>query len=118
MNPNPIGSMMGSIRYDTPQRSRVATLDSRLSGPPPVSGITTTRVFVPAKSRATSRLEPFTLNTSSAPARTAVPISPGSSESMLTRIPAATRSPTTAARSGNARPGVQPMSIRSAPLTR
>src|SRR2546430_7263068 len=50
------------------------------------------------------------LRTSSAPAATAAPISPGSNESMLTRIPAPTSSRTTSPRPGNSRPGVQPMS--------
>ncbi len=58
------------------------------------------------------------LRTSSAPAATAAPISPGSNESMLTRIPAPTSSRTTSPRPGNSRPGVQPMSMISAPLAR
>ena len=86
--------------------------------PWPKSGITTTRAFVPANSRATSRLEPFTDRTSSAPAPTAVRISVGSNESTLTRAPAATSSCTTSPSSGNSRPGVQPTSITSAPLAR
>ena len=118
MNPKPIGSMIGSMRWGTPQRSRAATVGSRVSSPVPKSGIATTRAFVPASSRAASRLEPFTLSTSSAPAATASRISPGSNESMLTRIPAATSSPTTALRSGYASPGVQPTSMTSAPLAR
>src|SRR5213076_1273400 len=67
MNPNPIGSMTGSMRYDTPHCSSAATLGSRVSSPWPKSGITTTRARPPARSRATSRLAPLTLKTSSAP---------------------------------------------------
>src|SRR2546427_79033 len=99
--------MTGSIRYVTPQRSSAAMLGSSVSRPWPKSGITTTRVFLPAKSRATSRLDWLTDSTSSAPAATAVPISPTSKESTLTRIPAPTSSRTTSASSGKARPDHQ-----------
>ena len=86
--------------------------------PCPKSGITTTRVLVRARSRATSRFDRLTERTSSAPAATAVRISLGSNESMLTRIPPPTSSRTTPASSGNSRPGVQPTSMMSAPLAR
>ena len=58
------------------------------------------------------------LSTSVAPASTAVRISPASNVSMLTFIPADTSSRTTAPSSGNASPGVQPMSMTSAPESR
>ena len=99
----------------TPQRSSVSSVGSSVSSGPPRSGRTTTRAPVPARSRATSMFDRFTLRTSSAPACTAARISRASKLSTLTRIPSATRSPTTAPSSGNTRPGVQPMSMTSAP---
>ncbi len=89
-----------------------------MSSGPPRSGTTTTRAPVPARSRATSMFEPFTLSTSSAPAATAVRISSGSKVSTLTRMPAAASSRTTSPSAGNASPGVQPTSITSAPDSR
>ena len=80
--------------------------------------MTTTRAPPPASSRATARFDPFTLSTSSAPASTAVRISFSSKLSTLTRIPAPRSSLTTAPSEGNGSPGVQPMSITSAPLER
>jgi hypothetical protein len=74
-------------------------LGSRLSIPSPKSGMTTTSAR-PASSRASARLLRFTLSTSSAPASTAVRISPGSKLSTLTRIPAARRSATAAPNPG------------------
>ena len=67
----------------------------------------------------TSMFEPLTLSTSSAPARTAVRISSGSNVSMLTRIPRRDQLARRRRRApGNGRPGVQPMSMTSAPAAR
>ena len=94
-------------------------LGARVSSPSPRSGITTARSARARSARApTSRLEPLTLSTSSAPAPTAVRISFGSKLSMLTRMPAARSSRTTSASSGKGTPGVQPTSMTSAPLAR
>ena len=84
----------------------------------PKSGIATTRAAVPASWRAASRLVPLMLSTSSAPASTAVRISSGSKLSTLSRRPAPRSSRTTSPSAGKGTPGVQPMSIRSAPLAR
>ena len=118
MKPWPIGSRIGSMRYGTPAAVSASSVGSRLSSGPPRSGMTTTRAPLPARSGTTSRFERLTLSTSSAPAPTAVRISLGSNESMLTRMPAPTSSRTTSASSGNRRPGVQPMSMTSAPAAR
>ena len=102
----------------TPQRSSASSVGASVSSEPPSSGTATTRAPLPFRSLATSRLAPFTLSTSSAPAATAVRISAASKVSMLTRIPAPTSSRTTSPSAGYSTPGVQPMSITSAPDSR
>ncbi len=72
----------------------------------------------PRRSSTTRRFEALTLSTVSAPASTAARISAGSKLSTLTRSPAPVSSRTTSASAGNGRPGVQPMSITSAPDSR
>ena len=89
------------MRNGTPHACSLATVGSSESNPPPMSGMTTKRAPRSASACATSMLEPLTLSTSSAPASTAVVISPGSSESTLTRMPAPTSSRTTSASAGN-----------------
>ncbi len=115
VNPRPIGSSMGSMRYGIPHRESAFTLGSSVSIEPPRSGTTTTLTPVPARCCAASMFEPLRLRTRSAPAATATRISPGSNVSTLTRIWAATNSRTTSPRAGNGSPGVQPISMMSAP---
>ena len=62
----------------TSQRSSASRVGANVSSEPPSSGNATTRAPLPFRSFATSRLEPLTLRTSSAPAATAVRISAGS----------------------------------------
>src|SRR5712671_2701119 len=102
MKPKPIGSSTGSIRYGMRRRSSSASVGSSVSSGAPRSGIATTRARLPSSWRATSRFDALMLSTSSAPASTAAQISCASNVSTLTRMPADTRSPTTAPRDGNA----------------
>ena len=113
------------MRNGTRHACSLAMLGSSESSPPPMSGMTTKRAEPPARrvpqsasACATSMFEPLTLNTSSAPASTARRISPASSESTLTRRPAPVRSRTMSPSSGNSSPGVQPISMTSAPDAR
>jgi hypothetical protein len=118
MKPIPIGSRIGSIRYDTPHPSSFSIVGSSVSIEAPRSGTATHLTGLADRSRAISTFEPLTLRTALAPACTAVRISSTSKVSTLTRIPASTSSRTTSPSSGNARPGVQPMSMMSAPEVR
>ncbi len=113
-----MGSMMGSMKYPTPHCSSVFTLGSSVSMPVPEARDDHDASAGPASSRTTSRLESLTLNTRRAPASTAVRISAGSNESTLTRIPAATRACTMSPSAGKGSPGVQPISMMSAPESR
>ncbi len=104
MKPNPIGSTIGSMRYFTRHRSSCSRLRSSSANCSPASGMMTKRLSLPAYRSATSMLLLFTLSTISAPASSAVLISPASKESMLTRKPASASSRTTLAELGERAP--------------
>ena len=118
MNPKPIGSRIGSIRYGTPQPASLLEAGlQRVERAAEIGNDDDARAGAGEVARH-SMLEPFTLSTSSAPASTALRISSGSNVSTLTRI---RRRPARERRrraSGTAGPGVQPMSMMSAPDAR